>query len=292
MARRTATVYKADLLLFLAALVWGTGFVAQRAGMRHVGPMTFNGIRFALGALAVLPTALLARRKEAGTNLPPKWLALGGALAGLVLFVAVSFQQFGIVHTTAGKAGFITGLYMVFVPFIGYFVGQRAGLGSWVGAAVALAGLYLLSVTGPLRIARGDLLVFIGAVFWAVHIVVLGWLAPRCEPAGLACVQFTACAVLSTVAALVSERVSGSQVAAAALPIVYGGVMSVGVGFTLQVAGQRGAPPAHAALLLSLEAVFAAVAGWLLLGEGLTPRGTVGCALILAGVLVSQLTRR
>jgi len=278
--------WRADGLLFLAAMIWGFSFVAQRAGMAHTGPFAFNAVRFALGALTVLPF-LRARRRET-PPLPAPALLRAGAAAGTALFLAVSLQQIGIVSTTAGKAGFITGLYVVIVPLLGLFLGRRAGRGTWAGGILAAAGFYLLSVRSGLRLAPGDGLVLAGAFFWAVHVMVVDRFVRRTGALPLALLQFTLCAVLSAAAALVFETVDPAGIRAAALPILYGGVMSVGVAFTLQVIAQRSAPPAHAALLLSLETVFAALGGALLLGEGMDGRGALGCAAILGGILLSR----
>ena len=280
---------QADLLLLLVALIWGFGFVAQRAGMDHIGPYTYNGIRFLLGSLCLLP--LVLRRSatppvERSRQIP---LARAGLLAGIVLFLAATLQQVGLQYTTAAKAGFITGLYVVLVPIIGMAFRQRTNTGTWVGAAAASAGLYLLSVNEALRIEPGDLLELIGALFWAVHVLLLSWLSPRTSPVRLALVQFLVCGVLSLVTGLVLEPFSLEAVRAAAVPILYGGVCSVGAGYTLQVVVQRRAHPAHAAILLSLESPFAALGGWLLLGELLSGRALVGCGLMLAGMLLSQL---
>ena len=281
--------FQADLLLLLVALIWGFGFVAQRAGMDHIGPFTFNGIRFLLGGLCLLP--LVLRRSampplERNQSIP---LARAGLLAGVVLFLAATMQQVGMQYTTAGKAGFITGLYVVLVPIIGMAFRQRTNTGTWVGAAAAATGLYLLSVNEELRIEPGDLLEMIGAVFWAVHVLLLSWLSPRTAPVRLALVQFLVCGVLSLATGLVLEPFSLEAVRAAAVPIFYGGVCSVGAGYTLQVVVQRWAHPAHAAILLCLESPFAALGGWLLLGELLSGRALVGSGLMLAGMLLSQL---
>ncbi|MBN1827304.1 MAG: DMT family transporter [Candidatus Eisenbacteria bacterium] len=279
---------RADGLLLLAAMIWGFSFVAQRAGMAHTGPFTFNAVRFALGALTILP--LMGRRRGAASSSPPRRAALkAGVAAGSALFLAVSLQQIGIVTTTAGKAGFITGLYVVIVPLLGIALGRRAGIGTWAGGALAVAGLYLLSVRSGFRLAPGDGLVLAGAFFWAVHVLIVDRAVRRTGALRLAFLQFSFCAAASAVAALVFETVDPAGVRAAAVPILYGGVMSVGVAFTLQVAAQRTAPPAHAALLLSLETVFAALGGALLLGEGMDGRGAIGCAAILAGILLSRL---
>jgi drug/metabolite transporter (DMT)-like permease len=282
-------IYRADALLLLTAIIWGTAFVAQRVGMEHVGPMIFNGVRFGLGALILLPIALRGDTKSPGRHKASWWVLSGGGLAGLVLFIAASLQQIGLVYTTAGKAGFITGLYVVIVPLFGFFIGHQIGVATWLGAILAAAGMYFLSVTAAFTIAPGDLLELIGACFWAGHVLILGWLAPSVNPIQLACGQFATCALLSLVAALATETITLTGLEAATIPILYGGVLSVAVGYTLQVVAQRNAPPAHAAIILSLEAVFAVVGGWLVLGESLGQRGILGCALMLTGMLVVQL---
>jgi drug/metabolite transporter (DMT)-like permease len=285
---------KADTLLLTTAVIWGSAFVAQRVGMDFVGPFTFNGVRFALGSLVLLPLILrngqrLGTVASTATPLPRAALIGGGMLIGLALFAGASFQQVGLIYTTAGNAGFITGLYVVIVPILGLLWGQRTNAGTWTGAVLAAAGLYLLSVTGRFTVAYGDLLELIGAFFWAVHVLVIGWLSPRVDSLKLAFCQYAACSVLSLAAAAAFEVVSLTGLRQAAVPIIYGGVLSVGIAYTLQVVAQRRAHPAHAAILLSLESVFAAVAGWLLLGETLSPRGLLGCLLMLAGMLISQL---
>ena len=286
-------VFKADALLLLAAAIWGTGFVAQRLGMEHVGPMTFTGVRFAIGALVLLPLLRFrrTRRHQATPNTSVEGVRsflLPGALAGLVLFIAVSLQQIGLIYTTAGKAGFITGLYVVFVPIIGVFVRQRIRPVTWIGAALAAVGLYFLSVTGTLEVNRGDWLVLACAVVWAVQVLIIGWLSPKTDSLELATMQFAIACVLGMISALIVEDISVEGLLAAKWAILYGGVFPVGVAFTLQIVGQRDAPPAHAAILLSLEAVFAAIAGGLVLSERLTWREAFGGALMLAGVLIAQ----
>ena len=278
----------ADLLLLLVALIWGFGFVAQRAGMEHIGPYAFNGIRFLLGGLCLLPLVLRSQRSPLTfTNQVP--LLYAGGLAGLVLFAGATLQQLGIQYTTAGKAGFITGLYVVIVPLIGIFFRQVTGMGTWIGAILAVIGMYLLSVRGAMVIDPGDLLVLIGAFFWAIHVLLLGYLSPRTVPVRLAMVQFFVCGLLSLVISFCIESITLSAIKEAAIPILYGGIGSVGAGYTLQVVVQRRAHPAHAAILLSLESAFAALGGWWLLNEHLSIRGITGCALMLAGMLISQL---
>lgn len=285
---------RANLLLLLTSIIWGFAFVAQRTGMDHVGPFTFNGVRFAIGALALLPLiAYLDRsRRSKGEPVVPlrnRTLLLGGLLAGAFLFGGAALQQMGIQSTTAGKAGFITGLYVVIVPIFALFLGQRAPAGTWAGAILAAVGLYFLTMQGSLTISRGDLLVLLGAFVWAAHFILLGHLSPNTDTVKLALIQFIACATFSMAAALLLETISLEGILEAWAPILYTGIMSVGVGYTLQVVGQRHARPADAAIILSLEAVFAVVGGWMLLGEQLSTRGLFGCALMLAGILISQL---
>jgi len=282
---------KSDSLLLLAAFFWGTTFVAQRRGMEYIGPMTYNAVRFAVGALTVLPIILMSRRAggsdDAASN--RRLLLWGGALAGLALFGGAAMQQMGLVYTTAGKASFITSLYVVLVPIAGLFFGHRCGLSAWVGAALAVAGLYLLSAAESLAISRGDLLVLIGAFFWTAHVLLIDYLAKRANPLHIACLQFAACSLLSLPAAFAFERVALSSILQATGPILYAGVFSAGVAFTLQVVCQRTSPPSHAAILMSLETVFASLSGYLILHERFTPRDLVGCALMFTGVMVVQL---
>jgi len=285
-AERTASF----LALFLASAIWGFAFVAQRAGMEHVGPFTFNGVRFLLGSAVLLPFLVLRRGRGAPFAPASRRSALRGlALAGVVLFASASLQQVGIVHTTAGKAGFITGLYVVLVPLFGLLRRHRIGLPVWVGAALAVGGLYLLNVTGRFAVGLGDGLVLASAFGWAVHVHVIGWLAGRVRPLLVAAAQFTVCGALSLVVALFTEAIEAEALARAAVPILYAGLLSTGVAYTLQVVGQQRIDPARAGILLSLEGTFAALGGWMLLGETMTGRMLAGCGLMLAGMLVSQI---
>lgn len=286
-------VIKANIFLLITAAVWGSGFVAQRSGMDYVGPMTYNAVRFAIGALSLVPLIWFLTRRGASAPAPtPAGRALarrGALIAGVVLFFGVALQQIGLVQTTAGKAGFITGLYVVLVPFFGMVVGQRPGTGGVLGAALAAAGLYYLSVTEGFTLAPGDLWVMVCAVFWAVHVHVLGWLSPRVDCVRLAFGQFAVCSAIHFAAALLTEEITWAALSAGWFPIVYGGIMPVGVAYTLQVVAQKDAPPTHAAVILSLEAVFAALCGWAVLGEIMGLRTVLGCALMLAGMLLTQL---
>ncbi len=289
-----AITVKSDALLLTTAIIWGFAFVAQRVGMDYVGPFTFNGIRFAIGGLSLLPLLAMSREQRTATSkiLPPpglKTIFFGGAALGLALFFGASLQQIGLVYTTAGKAGFITGLYVIMVPLLGLFWRQQPKIGTWIGAVLAAVGLYFLSVTEQFEIEPGDLLVLIGAFFWAAHVLIIGWLSPRINSIKLAFSQYVACSILSLITAFVVEDITMLSISQAAIPILYGGLLSVGIAYTLQVVAQRDAHPAHAAILLSLEAVFAAIGGWLILGEVISARGLFGCGLMLAGMLLSQL---
>ena len=281
------TSLRAELLLLLTALIWGFAFVAQRVGMEYIGPYLFNAARFALGCLPLIPFVM--RNTSGPLTAHLLRAAPGSLLAGLFLFIGSSFQPVGLVYTTAGKAGFITGLYVILVPILGLLLKQRIGLRSWIGALTATVGLYLLSVKPPFSIAYGDALVLISALFWAGHVLIIGHLSKRINWAALAFLQFLTCSLLSTGIALFTEPIALQPLTDAALPILYGGVLSVGVAYTLQVVAQRKAPDSHAAIILSLETVFAAFGGWLLLDETMRLRGLAGCGLMLVGMLVSQL---
>lgn len=297
------TTLRADALLLLAAALWGGAFVAQRAAMQHLGPLTFNAIRFAIGSLVLLPVIAARSRRVPATAQPNGSSDAGnrhlyvvvGALAGLVMFVAATLQQAGMVYTTAAKGGFITGLYLPLVPIFGLFIGQRTGAATWFGAGMAVVGLYYLSIpnaaVGAMEVNRGDVLVLVCAVVWAVHVLVIGRFAPHTDPVKLAFAQFAVVAIASLIAAVVTERITVEALRAAIWAILYGGFVSVGIAFTLQVVGQRNAPPGHAALLLSLETVFAGFAGYLLLGERFGPRELFGAAVMFGGMLVSQVSR-
>jgi drug/metabolite transporter (DMT)-like permease len=281
-------------LLLLAAVIWGFAFVAQRVGMRHVGPFTFNAVRFALGSIALVPFAAAAarRRRNAEGGGGDGWIRAaiaGGAVAGAVIFIGASFQQTGLVYTTAGKAGFITGLYVVLVPVLGLAIGRMTSAGTWIGVLLAAAGLYLLSFTGTFSISKGDLIVLAGTLFWAIHVLLISVLIHRTEAVVLAMIQFAVCSILSFAAALLFEEIEIAGILDAAVPILYGGLLSVAVAYTLQVIAQRRTPPSHAAIILSLETVFAALGGWIVLGEVIPARGLAGCAFMLLGIFVSQI---
>ncbi|MBI9088097.1 MAG: DMT family transporter [Desulfobacterium sp.] len=286
--------FKSDFVLLVAASIWGLAFVAQRMGMDHVGPFTYNGLRFALGGLSLLPFLLVARKKRknrARVQDDPgsKEILQGGLLAGVILFAGSSLQQVGMLYTTAGKAGFITGLYVVIVPVMGLLWRQKAGTGTWIGALMAAVGLYFLSVTEEMTMSFGDFLELVGAFFFAMHVIVIGKLSQRIDTVRLSFVQCMLCSVVSMIVAVSMEEISLSGIRMAALPIFYGGVFSVGIAYSLQIYGQKGSHPAHAAILLSLESVVAAIGGCLILNEVLSGRSLSGCVLMMAGMLISQL---
>lgn len=306
---------KYDLILLVAATIWGLAFVAQRLGMAHVGPYTFNGLRFALGALALLPLLVFNRQREMkkkgsikkgpikkdrldGTMetergdknaIDLKTEIKGGIISGIALFAGASFQQVGLVYTTAGKAGFITGLYVVIVPIIALFWKERTSTGTWMGAILATIGLYFLSVTEAFTIEYGDLLELAGAFCFAMHVIIVGKLASRMNTVRLSILQSVVCSAASLMVALSIEQITWEGIQMAALPIAYGGIFSVGIAYSLQIYGQKGSHPANAAILLSLESVIAAIGGWLFLSEVMSGRALMGCVIMMAGMLLSQL---
>ena len=285
--------YKSDLLLLLTAAIWGFAFVAQRAGMEFVGPFTFNGIRFALGSISLLPLLLLkGNQRKNPDDFKNSWskdLLISGLLLGFVLFLAATFQQVGMVYTSAGKAGFITGLYVILVPVISIFMKKKTSVNIWVGAIIAVFGLYFLSVKENFGIENGDLLVLVSALFFALHILLISNFSPRMSAIRLSVVQFAVCSMLSLSTAFFTETIILENILKAAIPIIYGGVFSVGVAYTLQIVGQKHAHASAASIILSLESVFAVFGGWLILSEQLSVRGMAGCLLMLLGMVLSQI---
>ena len=283
---------RANALLLVASAIWGFAFVAQRVGAAFVGPFSFNAVRFALGALVVSGIAWwLATRR--GVAWPRRRLAwrralLPGVLAGVLLAVASNLQQAAMSSVPAGNAAFITGLYMVFVPVIAAFRGHRSSLPTVLGVVSSVIGLYLIAVTDALTIGPGEVLLIISTVVWAAQILVIDHFGPGLSSLRFAAVQFVTCAVVSAIGALLFEPAPFSGVDQAMLPILYGGVLSVGVAFTLQVVGQRDALATHAALIMAMESVFGAIGGALILGENMGLRGYVGAALMVTGIVVSQ----
>lgn len=277
-------------MLLLTAFIWGFAFVAQRVGMDYVGPFTFNGIRFALGAISLLPLIwYFGRRHDQADGAAHAGCWRIGLLSGTILFIAASLQQIGLVDTTAGKAAFITCLYIVLVPLSGLFLKQRIAANTWIGAFFAVTGLYLLCVKSNFTVSFGDFLEFVGAGFWTVHILLIDRYAGKVDSLQLACYQFVACAALSLGVAALTEEVMLYGIIQAAVPILYGGLCSVGIAYTLQIIGQKHAEPTHAAIILSMETVFAALGGYLLLHEVLGIREMMGMGLMALGILATQL---
>lgn len=292
-----AKVLKYDAIFLTVAAIWGFAFVAQRAGMQHVGPFTFITARFFLGSIFLLPLVFITGRsrnknEDSGQQVSCKSFSFGCGMAGVLLFLGASFQQYGLVYTTAGKAGFITGLYVIIVPMLGLLWGYRTGLGTWLGALLAIAGLYLLSIKGRFGIDVGDLLVFFSAFFWAGHVLIIARLSVRFEPLRVALFQYLVCCVLSLIMAMITEEIVFERLFDALVPILYAGIMSTGIAFTLQVVGQRYAHPTHASIIMSMEAVFAVAGGWLILGEIMPLRNFAGCGLMLGGMFISQVHAR
>ncbi len=296
-----------NLFLLMTALIWGMAFVAQRVGMDYVGPLTFTAIRFWLGAAVLLPILFVMNRKQARAlkddedTVPPtpdeiaksrRSLLVAGGVCGTVLFFASILQQFGLVFTTAGKTGFITALYIVLVPVFGLFLKHRPGILCWIGVAFGTVGLYFLTITESFTIARGDFIVLIGAFFWAAHVLSIDHFNPYVDGIKLAATQFAVCAAWSTVGMLIFERPSIVSILSGAVPILYAGILSCGGGFTFQILGQRHTSPTVASLILSMEAVFGAIFGFLLLTEIMSSRELVGCILMFIAVIVSQLPEK
>lgn len=283
-------------MLMLTALIWGTAFVAQSVGMDYLGPCAFTAVRNFIGCVALLPVIALASRLRSGAQpeeaapAPGKKALFGwGAACGLLLGGATLLQQAGMQTASAGKAGFLTALYIVIVPVLGIFLGRRPGLKVWMGVVLALVGAYLLSVKGGAGIASGDLLVIASAVVFSLHILVIDSVPAGVDGVRLSCVQFLVAGVFALVLALFLESFTWRDILSAWVPLLYTGVVSSGVGYTLQILGQRTVNPTVASLILSLESVFAALAGWAILGQALSLRELFGCALVFVAVILAQL---
>ena len=286
---------RANLLMLAAAMIWGSAFVAQRLSLDAIGPFLFTGLRFLLGA-AVVSTLVLAQRRALARRAPHALSPLvdaallrSGCLLGLVLAVAISLQQIGLRYTKIANAGFISSLYVVIVPLIGVLLRHRTGPGTWIGALLAALGLYFLSITDHFTVLYGDWYQLGCAIVISIQVMLVGHFAPRHDPLALSIVQFVTCGVACLIVGLANEPLQLASLQHAAPAILYGGALSVGVGYTIQVVAQRDAAPAHAAVIFSMEGVFAALAGWVALGETLTPRALAGCALMMAGLLACQL---
>lgn len=284
------SVLASDALLLLTAAIWGFAFVAQRVGMDDLGPFAFNAIRYFIGALVLIP--LIRRRKseaaEANANRPKPMLPY--ILTGSALFLGASLQQVGLVTTTAGNAAFITSLYVVIVPMLGALFGRKAKAKDYFAALVAVAGLYIITIGKGFSIAPGDLFVLAGSFFWALHILVISRFASEVDPIELSAGQFAVCGALSLIVAMIFEPQPFQGILSAAVPLLYGGIFSCGVAFTLQIVAQRHAPPAHASIILAMEGLFGALGGVLILSEPATARLFLGGALMLSAAIFSQIS--
>lgn len=294
-----------SLLLVLTALVWGSAFVAQRKGGDVVGPFTFNGIRSFIGSAVLVPVILVLNRVKPSEKIPKTRaektvLWVGGACCGTILFLASSAQQLGMyMGTSAGKAGFLTACYILLVPILSLFLKKKCGWNIWVGMGITVIGLYLLCMTDSLRFQASDLMVLLCALLFAVHILVIDYFSPLVDGVRLSCIQFLVCGILSMIPMFFVEMqhsLSGIVVWAqnlqsldAWIPILYAGILSCGVGYTLQIIGQNGLNPTLASMLMSLESVFSVLAGWLILQEKMELRQLGGCALIFAAILLAQM---
>ena len=284
------TKIKSTILLFLTAMIWGFAFVAQKVGAEFVGAFTFNGIRFMLGTVSLIPVILLFEREKLD-KAKIKSILIPGLLAGTVLFIASTLQQYGVEITgSAGKAGFLTGLYTVLVPLIRFVMGKKTSIFTLFGAVFAVVGLFFLCMTGDeFTFGMGDVVLIIGAFFWAGHILVVDKYVNDISPLKFSLVQFLVCGILSLIFAFVLEDIEFSAIRSAGVPILYGGIMSVGVAYTCQILGQRDADPTFASIVFSTESVFSAIGGAILLNEIMSGRGYFGCVLIFIGIVLSQL---
>ena len=282
-----AKTLRANLLLLLAAFIWGLAFVAQKNGLDFLPPFSFNGLRFLLGGLVLLPVALLRRPAQGTTSGRSLWL--GGLLCGFFLFLAASAQQIGLLWTTAGKAGFLTALYVVIVPLLSPLLGKPVRPILWLCIVLAVAGLWLLCLDRTFTVNRGDLLELFCALMFSLHILVVDCVAPHADGIRLSCLQFWVCGLLSLPLILFAEHPAPTAIAAAWLPLLYTGVLSCGVAYTLQVVAQKNTSPTVASLIMCLESLFALLAGFILLREPVSPREWLGAALLLAALLLAQL---
>ena len=285
-------------LLLLASMIWGTGFVAQAVGMDHLGPFAFNAIRSFVGGVALIPVLLFFGRfksaeRKAEERANRKTLLIGGLCCGLALGVASCLQQVGMQYTTVGKAGFITAMYIVIVPILGLFFHKKVGVKLWISVVVAMFGLYLLCMSGSLQLQKGDLLVLPCALAFSGHIMVIDHFSPKVDGVQMSCIQFFVASLFSMVCMLGAEGVpAAGDVFQSWAPILYAGILSSGVGYTLQIVGQKGVNPTIASLILSLESVMSVLAGWLFLHQGMSGREILGCVLMFVAIILAQLPER
>lgn len=285
---------KNAFMLILTAFIWGTAFVAQSVGMDYLGPFTFNGVRSLIGGVALIPCIWILQKLNDKSDPVTeernrKDLLIGGISCGVLLFAASSLQQVGIQYTTAGKAGFITAFYIVFVPVLGIFLGKKTGWKVWTAVILALAGLYFLCITERFTIGKGDIFLFACALVFSLHILVIDYFSPKVEGVKMSCIQFLVCGIISLPFMFLLETPRMGAIVDAAWPLLYAGVLSCGVAYTLQIIGQKNVNPAIASLILSLESCFSVLAGWVILGEKLSVRESIGCILMFAAIILAQL---
>lgn len=286
---------RSSLLLLLAATIWGVAFVAQSVGMDYMGPFSFNGARFLMGSIVLLPLVIFRRKKDKEKKIPRAGMGItlaGGICCGLALGTASLCQQFGIMYTTVGKAGFITTLYIIIVPVMGIFLRKKVSGRVWIGAALAAVGMYLLCMTERLALSKGDAYVFVCAILFAIHILVIDYFSPRADGVELSCIQFFMAGVLSSVLAFLFEHPQVSDFVNGIIPLAYAGIMSCGVAYTLQIIGQKDLDPTVASLILSMESVVSVLAGWVILGQALSGKELFGCALVFGAVILVQLPEK
>lgn len=296
-----------SMLLLLTATIWGVAFVAQSVGMDYVGPFTFNTVRSLLGGIVLIPCIVLLKRINVGSKDTAgaaehasgdpagqrKVLLTGGVACGVLLCIASNLQQFGIMYTSVGKSGFITAMYIVLVPVLGIFLKKKAGIKIWCSVAIAVGGLYLLCMTDSgFSIQKGDLLLLLGAVIFSFHILTIDYFSPKVDGVKMSCIQFFTCGILSMVCMFLFEQPQIGAILQAWMPIVYAGVLSCGVAYTLQIVGQKGMNPTVASLILSMESVISVIAGWLILHQKLSGRELLGCVLMFAAIILVQLPER
>lgn len=295
------------MLLLLTAAIWGVAFVAQSVGMDYVGPFTFNTVRSLLGGIVLIPCIVLLKRINVGSKDTAgaaehasgdpagqrKVLLTGGVACGVLLCIASNLQQVGIMYTSVGKSGFITAMYIVLVPVLGIFLKKKAGIKIWCSVAIAVGGLYLLCMTDSgFSIQKGDLLLLLGAVIFSFHILTIDYFSPKVDGVKMSCIQFFTCGILSMVCMFLFEQPQIGAILQAWMPIVYAGVLSCGVAYTLQIVGQKGMNPTVASLILSMESVISVIAGWLILHQKLSGRELLGCVLMFAAIILVQLPER
>lgn len=282
-----------NILLLVTALIWGSSFVAQRLGTSYLEPFSFNSVRTIIGGLSLIPVIWFLDRKKPASerNTSPeerKFLLMGGIFCGVALFIASSLQQIGIEYTTAGKSGFITALYILLVPVFSIFLGKPIRTHVWGAIILGLGGLYLLCIKEGFSIGKGDFITLICAVAFAFHILIIAYYAPKVDGVRLSCIQFLVAGFLGLICMFIFEKPEIGNFTSCILPILYSGLFSCGVAYTLQIVGQKWTEPAVASLLMSFESVFAVVSGWLILGEGFSVRELGGCALMFCAVIMAQ----